>query len=282
MPKVFYCSKCKEEHPRPVRKKCQRDTAGESFSSADEVVAPPSPSLEITASDQILRQLRVLGDKMDSMDRWVQRTEAALEQGNSHVSLAHISSHRNLSQATVSHGSDTASNAAESVVPSMEYLRNNVSLQNEVERRLADFKNLNEAATKGRVKSQRGGPGEITVKKSVDWPQHFILTGTHKTRPTYDDLTITQWVSGFVRCVQEEKSENVRASMLDYLGNLMEDASDFSWDSTKASHAILLTNMEADRISWNETEKIDRIRRAHAQRHVIAASTSATRPFTKK
>ena len=100
----------------------------------------------------------------------------------------------------------------------------------------------------------RGGPGEITVKKSVDWPQHFILTGTHKTRPSYDYLTITHWASGFVRCIQKEKSENVRASMLDYLGNLMEDASDFSWDSAKACHAILLTNMEADRISWNEIE----------------------------
>ena len=70
--------------------------------------------------------------------------------------------------------------------------------------------------------------------------------------------------------------------MLDYLGNLMEDASDFSWDSAKACHAILLTNIEADRISWNETEKLDRIRRANAQRHVTAASTSATRSFTKK
>ena len=44
MPKVFYCSKYADEHPRPVGKKCQRDTAGESFSSVDEVAAPPSPS----------------------------------------------------------------------------------------------------------------------------------------------------------------------------------------------------------------------------------------------
>ena len=95
----------------------------------------------------------------------------------------------------------------------MEYLRSNESLQKEVEKRLADLKNLNEAATRGRVKSQIGGPGVITVKKSVDWSQHFILTGTHKTRPTYDDLTITQWISGFVRCIQEEKSESTKASM---------------------------------------------------------------------
>ena len=118
------------------------------------------------------------------------------------------------------------------------------------------------------VKTQRGGPGEITVKKSVDWPQHFIPTGTHKTRPMYDDLTITQWVSGFVQC-------NLK-------GNLMEGASDFWWDSAKACHAILWTNMEADRISWNETEKLHWIRRAHAQRYLMAGNTSVTRSFSKK
>ena len=164
---------------------------------------------------------------MDSMDKQMQCTVAALEQSSSNVSLAHTSFHKNLDHTMVSHGSVTASNSAQSMVPSMEYLRSNESLQNEVERHLADLKNLNEAVTKGRVKSQRGGPVEITVKKSVDWPQNFIVTGIHKTRPTYDDLTVTPWLSGFVHCIQEEKFEIVRAFMLDYLGNLMEDASDF-------------------------------------------------------
>ena len=54
------------------------------------------------------------------------------------------------------------------------------------------------------------GPSDITVKRSVDWPQNFILTGTHKTRPSDDALTFTQWVSGFLRCIQDEKSENTR------------------------------------------------------------------------
>ena len=52
--------------------------------------------------------------------------------------------------------------------------------------------------------------------------------------------------------------------MLDYLGNIMGDASDFSWESAKAANAILLTNMEADRLNWSKTDKIDHVRRAHA------------------
>ena len=52
-------------------------------------------------------------------------------------------------------------------------------------------------------------------------------------------MTITQWVSGFVCCMQEEKSEQSRICMLDYLLNIMEDALDFSWDSAKACHAVV-------------------------------------------
>ena len=70
--------------------------------------------------------------------------------------------------------------------------------------------------------------------------------------------------------------------MLDSLGNIMEDASDFSWESPKAAHAILLTNMEADRLNWSETDKIDRVRRVHAQRHISGLKNSTSRSVVKK
>ena len=113
------------------------------------------------------------------------------------------------------------------MVPCLGYLRGNESLQTEVEKRLAELEKLNETATGGRLKSQRRGPGDLLLKQILDWSQNFILTGSRKTRPTYDDLAITQWVFGFVQCIQEERSEAARECMLNYLGNLMEDASDF-------------------------------------------------------
>ena len=62
----------------------------------------------------------------------------------------------------------------------------NESIQCEVEKHLAELRTLNESTNKGRVKAQCGGPGDIFVKKSVDWPENFILTGNQKTRPTFD------------------------------------------------------------------------------------------------
>ena len=73
----------------------------------------------------------------------------------------------------VSNSNATETNTYQSVVPSIEFLRNNDSIQCEIEKR-AELRSINETASKGRVKSQHGGSGDIFVKKSVDWPQHFI------------------------------------------------------------------------------------------------------------
>ena len=48
----------------------------------------------------------------------------------------------------------------ESVVPSVDYLGTNDSLQCEVEGPLAELRNINGFATRGRVKSQRRGSWE--------------------------------------------------------------------------------------------------------------------------
>ena len=93
----------------------------------------------------------MLGEKIDSTDQREQCTDAALEQGSSHILWLKLLPTKILS--TVSHGSDLASKSSKSVIPLMEYLRSKESLQNEVKRCLADLKNLNEAATRGTIKS---------------------------------------------------------------------------------------------------------------------------------
>ena len=55
--------------------------------------------------------------------------------------------------------------------------------------------------------------------------------------------------------------------MLYYLCDLMEDAKDFLWASAKASHAVLLCEMERGTVDWSNTPCIDRIHRAHASHY---------------
>ena len=122
---------------------------------------------------------------------------------------------------------------------------------------------LNES---GKWKSQRGGNDTVWVKRQVSWPQNFVLGGDNKSRISYDSLNWCQWVSGFAMIAREEVNVDTKNAMLDYLREIMEDANNFSWQSAKASHAVLLCKMEEGKVDWSETTKIDRIRRAHAQR----------------
>ena len=70
--------------------------------------------------------------------------------------------------------------------------------------------------------------------------------------------------------VLDEKDESVREKMLVYLSDLMEDANDFSWASAKASHAVLLCEIERGTVNSSNTSHINRIRRAHDQRHTTS------------
>ena len=156
-------------------------------------------------------------------------------------------------------------------LPPPDKVREEARIQLEVQNRL---KQLAEQAKPGneKIKSQRGGSVEVFVKNRVKWPHEFVLSGQNKDRLSYNQLSPIQWVAGFCRTMREESSIQNQEYMLDYLINLLEDATDFSWASAKASHAVLLCRMEQGEItSWAETEKIDRVRRAHAQRHISAS-----------
>ena len=67
-------------------------------------------------------------------------------------------------------------------------------------------------------------------------------------------------------------SESDRVSNLTYLANLLEDASDFNFESAKGCHLVVLTYMEHNKLNWSDMDELDRCRRQHAQRHEIPPS----------
>ena len=83
----------------------------------------------------------------------------------------------------------------------------------------------------------------------------------------YDQITMPQFVQGFVKNILDELNLQYREHILQYPEDIMEDASDFSWQSAKSSHAVLLCEMERGKVTWSDTTRIDRVRRAYAQKH---------------
>ena len=163
-------------------------------------------------------------------------------------------------------------------VPSLHTLRNDRSIQDQIQDRLRELSGIDKRGTDKKIKSQRV---DIFVKERVKWPHEYVLAGNTKDRITYNQLNITQWMAGFCRIMKEESCQTTKNHMLDYLIALLDDSNDFSWQAAKASHAVLLCRMEqGEVISWSETEKIDRIRRANAQRHVVQTqANSASQKF---
>ena len=92
------------------------------------------------------------------------------------------------------------------------------------------------------------------VKHRVHWPHEAILGGVNRQRVNYDQLSLAQWIQGFTKNIREEKSAAHRDTMIAYLGDLMEDATYFSWQGAKAAHAVLLCEMERGTANWPPSE----------------------------
>ena len=167
-------------------------------------------------------------------------------------------------------------------LPQLHTIRQDLLIQAQVEKRLKELAEAEKSGTQ-KQKSLRGGPVEVLVPNKVKWPHEYVLSGSHKERVSYDQLSIIQWVTGFCRIMRDEQDKTVQNSMLVYLIALFDDANDFSWDTAKASHAVLLCRMEQGEIkNYAQVEQIDRVRRANAQRHISSVSATSQMTGSKK
>ena len=57
--------------------------------------------------------------------------------------------------------------------------------------------------------------------------------------------------------LSRKKIKKYMDNMLQYLADLMEEATDFSWKSAKASHMVLLCEMEQGSFKWSDTHRIN-------------------------
>ena len=132
-------------------------------------------------------------------------------------------------------------------IPQLHTIRQDLLIQAQVEKRLKELAEAEKSGTH-KQKSLHGGPVEVLVPNRVKWPYEYVLSGSQKERVSYDQLSVVQWVTGFCRIMRDEQNRDIQNSMLDYMIALFDDADDFSWDAAKASHAILLCQMEQGEI----------------------------------
>ena len=230
MPKLFHCSKCGEEHRRPVGSKCQLYAEGTASTST----TFSGPNVDENPNSQILSALNAVSCRLSAIENRIERTEEQLQgcmrSGSEAASSLNVSN-------ILSQGVDEDSDAADdAVIPSTKFLKTSTHIQEAVDQRLQELARINE---QGKFKSQRGNNDQIIVKQQVPWPQNYVLAGTSKARTTYDSLSTFQWIAGFCSIVREEKNLKVKNAMLEYITNIMEDALDFGWAAAKGAHALI-------------------------------------------
>ena len=188
MPKLFHCSKCGEEHRRPVGNKCQLNA--ESNSSTSSTV--DSKNVDDNTNSQILSALNAVSCRLSAIDQRIDRTE---EQLQGHVKTgSDIAGSLNLSSTPLQEVEENSDAGDDIVIPTTKFLKSSKSIQDAVDIRLRELTKLNE---QGKFKSQRGNNDQVTVKQQIPWPQNYILAGTSKSRVTYDSLSSFQWMASF-------------------------------------------------------------------------------------
>ena len=223
---------------------------------------------------RILEELKKMNARLDVVEHQVAGTSGNSRQEKQDSKLSKSSKHKNsrrngTSRTVYSESSESSSDDGE--IRSLSELRVSSKVQKQIDQKIAQLgKVQREGNDQGeKIKSQRGGPVDVVVRHKVPWPHEHILGGPTRQRVTYDNLSLTQFVQGFVKNVLDEPNQKSRDKMLAYLGDLMEDATDFTWANAKAAHAVLLCEMESGVLTWADTSRIERIRRAHAQKHSV-------------
>ena len=54
---------------------------------------------------------------------------------------------------------------------------------------------------------------DVLVKNKVAWPQEANLGGINRSRLTYDQLSMSQWVQGFCKNVLDEPDQGIRHTL---------------------------------------------------------------------
>ena len=162
-------------------------------------------------------------------------------------------------------GADQQLLGQERVIPSLQSLRHSAHINDRVQQRYQELEEAISLNSQGHIEllldalNQKRKNEKIKVK----WPQDLAFIGSLRKRPTYEQLNTCQWLLGFLRIRQEETDSTIKENMIDYLTELMQDACDYTWDSAKGAHSVLLHRMADGVLTWNQLKEVHSVRKRY-------------------
>ena len=189
-------------------------------------------------NDRILSQLDAISKHLDAIEN--SSVSAAASVSKLHAAPKGRKRTIKTADSNLKYSADNLAKNSDAKMLDLKCIRHDKFIQQQVKECIRLLSGLDKNGTEQSIKSQRGGGVDVYVKQRVKWAHEYVLAGNTKDRIAYNQLNVTRCMAGFCRIMREEKCDESNNCMLDYLIALLDDTNDFSWQSAKASHAILL------------------------------------------
>ena len=161
------------------------------------------------------------------------------------------------------------------IIPSIQALKSTAVNQELVQRRLQELQQqvipqdtgkMTNFSASNQVNSLNNNSKKGKKDKvEVVWPQDCAFVGHLRARVTYEQLTQSQFVLGFLRSVQEEVNPYIRSNMVEYLTELFQNVCDFGWPAAKGAHLVVMSKMEDGLVTWADLKKVNKIRKTYVR-----------------
>ena len=155
-------------------------------------------------------------------------------------------------------------------LPSFQELKGDLKIQAEVDKHLQAYHNASRTDFTGKsntaIKSGRFRAGIAKIKQSISWPQDFCAVNVGNKQPTYDEMSLEQWVQGTLFCVLEQTDSRNKDNMLMYFALLMQDAIELSANTARRAHAAVLQEKERGKLSWAEPDLVEKVKIRNTRR----------------
>ena len=222
----------------------------------------------------IVQKLDLLLEVVNGLNTRIQEQDERLQKQEERVSLRDVS-------ALPSAWSSPKAKTTPDRVPSFAVLKSDSKVQAEVDSHLQAYHNASRVDYTGKsntaIKSGRFRAGVARIKNPISWPQDFCSVNVGSKQPTYDEMSLEQWVQGMMHCILEQSENKIRENMMVYFMFLKQDAIELSASTARNAHAAVLQELERCKVDWGNLEAIEKIKNRHTQRIVqINKGASAT------
>ena len=127
--------------------------------------------------------------------------------------------------------------------PTMDMLRSNPLIQQMMEERMA-MPCHRKSGTRYNVSDT------LHAMPHLRWPNESCVIGTARKRATFDELTLGQFVIGFINNVLDTQHVPTMRSMLNEL------AENISWPIARGAFAVSMLKIEDENITWADTRTL--------------------------